>query len=536
MKRHREFLLFVFLLLMGELCAQKNQELIGGKVSYITSQHVYVRFNTTNNIQKGDTLYTESGQKLVPALIVNNLSSTSCVCTMIGERKFKTSDPVVARINKVITPVIQENLRVDKPKPLDTLADPIDAKTDVNESAKQNISGRIGISSYSAFSNSDVPSSQRMRYTLLLNAKNISDSPLSAETYISFVHRSRQWESIKANVFNGLKIYNLALKYQFSPNLTVWAGRKINPKIANMGAVDGVQAELKTHAFTFGILAGARPDYLDYSFDFSLLQYGMFVYHEPLLKKGVVQSTFAMVEQRNSGYIDRRFAYFQHYNALNKSVSFYGTAEFDVYKKVVEIETNTPRLSALYLSLRYKVSAPLWVSMSYSTRQNIIYYETYKNFIDRLLEEESRQGYQLQINYRPMKKLSLGVTGGYRFRKSDERPTKNLYSYASYSQIPGINTSATLSATFLETSYLNGSIYGLTFSRNIYKNKITSSLGYRYVDYRFSFSDFGQKQHLVEISMNCKLLQKLSCGIYYEVTFEKDNMLNRLNLQLVQRF
>ncbi|MCK7540347.1 MAG: hypothetical protein MZV63_60370 [Marinilabiliales bacterium] len=99
------------------------------------------------------------------------------------------------------------------------------------------------------------------------------------------------------------------------------------------------------------------------------------------------------------------------------------------------------------------------MSFSYSARKNVIYYETYKSFLDRLLDPDTWQGYMLQVNYTPVKKLSVGVTGSYRYMLQDPRRSKNLYGYVTYSQIPGIGISATLSVTLLATSYIEGNIY-----------------------------------------------------------------------------
>ena len=50
----------------------------------------------------------------------------------------------------------------------------------------------------------------------------------------------------------------------------------------------------------------------------------------------------------------------------------------------------------------------------------------------------STQGYMFQANYRPTKNLSIGANAGYRFSKLDPRPSKNLYSYVTYSNVPWI--------------------------------------------------------------------------------------------------
>jgi hypothetical protein len=251
-----------------------------------------------------------------------------------------------------------------------------------------------------------------------------------------------------------------------------------------------------------------------------------------------------LVEQRYSGKTDRRFAYLQHNNTIAGNLSFFGSAEVDMYRIVYDTventpkvkKDNTPRLSNLYVSLRYRIFKPLSVSLSYSARENIIYYETYKDIVARLLESETNKGYQFQVNYRPWSKLSLGATAGYRFQKNDPRDSKNLYSYVMFSDVPWIHVSATLSATLLESAYLKGNIYSLGFDKDLIAGKLSANLGYRYVDYMFSNTEEHLLQHMAEAGLNWRILKKLNMSLHYEGTLEPDYMYNMVYVNLSKSF
>jgi hypothetical protein len=60
--------------------SQEKDGPLRGSVSYVSSQNVYVRFTTTAGIEVGDTLFLEGGKDKVPALVVIQRSSISCVC------------------------------------------------------------------------------------------------------------------------------------------------------------------------------------------------------------------------------------------------------------------------------------------------------------------------------------------------------------------------------------------------------------------------------------------------------------------------
>lgn len=532
--------LLLFLMALS-LRGQTRGEAKEGSVSFITSQNVYVKFESTSTIQVGDTLFVLQDSKRIPALIVNNLSSISCVCSSISNLKLLVADKVSTQFK---LPEPKQPNTVAPTPPIQGLAsvpDTAKSKKEVSKELKQSISGRISVSSYSNFSSiSDL--SQRMQYSLSINARNIGDSKLSGEAYISFAHKLNEWDEVKANIFNGLKIYNLNFSYSINKNNTLWAGRKINNRISNVGAVDGIQYETKLKSFVAGFFAGTRPDYLDYSFNAKLLQYGAYLSHDVNTAKGNMQSTVAFVEQKNNGFTDRRFAYFQHSNALLTNLYFFGSVEFDLYKKVLNVQDSTftqdnrPSLSNVYVSLRYKIFKQLSVSLSYSTRQNVIYYETYKSFLEQLLAMASTQGYSLQLNYRPLKNLSVGVNGGYRYSKQDASPSKNLYTYATYSNIPGLNASATISTTLMQTPYLNGTIYSAGLSRDIIPGKLYGGLDYRYVKYKFMNAETPLVQNVGEINLTWRMMKKLSLSMNYEGTFEKGRNYDRVYVNLTQRF
>ena len=556
------------LAILVKLQGQTTAEELEGAVSFITSQNVYIKFKSTGQISIGDTLFTRLGDQMVPGLVVNSLSSISAVCTPLPGMQFQVSDKITVK-SRVKTapappPQILESKAAQPAEATLSESKPPDRqvktktgkknKTRTNQTAKnqlqtespggkpmevqQDIYGRLSVSSYSNFSNTPGGSSQRMRYSFSLNAKNIANTKLSGESYISFAHKSGEWGEIQDNIYNGLKIYNLSLNYEPTRYFRILIGRKINPRISNMGAIDGAQAEIKFKSLTLGLIAGSRPDYEDYSLNFSLFQYGTYLSHDLVTKKGSMQSTLAYAEQKNKGNTDRRFLYFQHSNTLVRNLNFFGTIEFNLYHydTVSESFQNNPNLSNLYLSLRYRIIKPLSISASYSSRQNIIYYETYKNYLDQVIDNEALKGLSVQVTYNPIRFLSVGVKGGYRYKKTDLQPSRNFYGYATYSRIPKIKVSSTLSVTLLETSYISGKIYSIGFSRDLLKNKLYCSLGYRYVDYKYFFSDYGEPQHLAEINLNWIIYKKLSFSANYEGTFEKAKQFTRLYVNLTQRF
>lgn len=536
------WILLVLLFIVTVLKGQSVKENISGQVSYVSTQNIYVKFKSTAGINAGDTLFSQAAGILVPKLIVKSLSSTSCVCSAISPGGFSVSDLLIAR---AVPSIKKEEKETDKDVVKEiTLTVPV-SDSSIVKGAKagltQKIRGSISLNSYTDLSNTVAKNSQRFRYTLSLDAGNIANSKFSFETYLSFKHKNGDWQAVKDNVFNALKIYSLAIRYDLNKTTQISLGRRINPRMSNIGAMDGVQFEKTLNKFIFGAVAGSRPDYITYGLDPKLLQFGAFAAYNNKSSAGFTETSLAFMQQMNNSKTDRRFIYLQHSNTLIKNVYFFSSLEADLFQGSTDTlnptaSKNSFSLTGLYASLSFRPVSALSFSGSYDARKNVIYYETYKTFVDRLLENEIRQGFRLQSSLRLTRDLNLGVQAGYRFLKSDPHPSRNLNAYLSYSQIPGVGITATLSATLLESAYLNGNIFSLNLSRDLLKGKVQTGLGYRYVDYAMPENSLNLLQHIGEANLSWQMFDKMSLSVSYEGTFEKKDRYDRVYFQIRKRF
>jgi hypothetical protein len=534
-------LIFIIISIGIDLAAQTGPEYLTGKVSFISSQNVYVKFTSTNGISAGDTLFKMSDGKPAPVLRVLNSSSTSCICTNISSAILVISDPIFARKKNLnVKPEGKSAAQVAKEEVIKKNIPAAETKQYTSDSPKQRIMGSISAAAYSDFSNTTAPNSTRFRYNLSLDARNIGNSKFSIESYISFTHKLHDWSVVKNDVLEALKIYDLAVKYDLNKNTRISLGRKINPLISSLGAMDGLQAETTIHKISIGALAGTRPDFTNYGFNKNLLQYGGYLALKTSSGSNFSETSLAIMQQTNSGKTDRRFLYFQHSSSPLKNIYFFSSFEFDLFKLKNDTLSNSPQntfnLTGLYVNLRYKMTKNLTLTGSYDSRKNVIYYETYKSFIDRIIETEMRQSLRLQVDYRITSNMTFGVQSGYRFLKSDPHPSRNVYGYINYYQIPGLNISVNLSGTYLESSYINSKILGGTISRNFFGGKLYTEIGYRYVDYKYPESLLHTIQSVPEMNISWQLARKMSFSLYYEGTLEKQDRYDRFYLQVIKRF
>lgn len=514
------------------------QQLETGAVSYVTAQHVYVKFATTKGIAVGDTLFLKKGNVLTPALVVANKSSISCVCTPLPGVSVQPKDAISAKQTAdtgLVPPAKPEPQKPPAPVPAAKLEPENRKPAPASVTPKQRIRARVSAASYSNIS--DRGQTTRMRYAFVFNGEHLNDSKFSTNAYVTFRHTLGEWSAVQDNLNNALKVYGLSATYHFNETTSLSAGRGINPKITNLGAVDGLQFETGFGHFYTGVLAGARPNLFDYSFDADLLQAGAYVGFGSKAHERHHQSTLGVVEQRNKSAVDRRFVYFQHSDELLENLNLFGSMEMDLYQLVNSEASMQPSLTNLFASLRYRFSRNWNLSLSYDNRKNIIYYESYKTYLDQLIDQETRQGLRLGMNMRPAKWLSCGLTGSWRFQKSKANDAKNLNSYLNFNRIPLLKASATLTANYLQSGYLNGTTFGLRLMKDIFKGKLNLELSYRRVDYTFPFYGYSTNQNIVGGSLTWSIFKKLGFYVFVENTFDSQgNDYLLVNTKLMQRF
>lgn len=526
-------LLLVLIIIAVSLFSQNNENINKGNISFISSQHVYVQFASTEGILTGDTLYLLQNNKLRPVLTVSSLSSISCACKPVGIQNLSASMEIVAY--KKLVPAIPEVLVQNSREAIAVTDETINTIAKQNEEKeKTKITGRLSASSYTVASNDSNNSlSQRFRYNLSLTATRIANTGLSAETYMSFTHKT----GLTSSFYDAFKVYSLAVNYDFNESTKLSLGRKINPSMANIGAVDGLQFEHKGKTLSFGALVGSRPDVYNYSFNPLYMQYGAYIGYQLKKEHAVMQTSVGIFNQTNNWITDRRFAYIQHSNSLLRNLDFFGSMEIDLYGKVNDQLTTKIDLTSTYLSLRYRPLKNLSTSLIYDARKNVYYYETFKSYVDSVLDKETRQGFRLQASYRPFSKLTWGGFGGFRMATSKSAASLNGNTYLTYSQLPFIDASFTIDATILKSDYLDGKIYGASLSRDFMKGKLFAEASYRYVDYTFTRTTSALQQNIGELSLSWRLAKKLILSANFEGAMDTNSNLDgRLFINLTQRF
>jgi hypothetical protein len=506
-----------------------------GTVTFISAQYIYVKFNDMSGIGQGDTLFIKKGNDLIPELIIEHISTSSSACIRINNHEFKVTEKVIARVEVQINETRVTEVDLLPEVKLDNSQVTNSNFISRKPKDKSGLSGRFSIQSYSNFSNSvSSPDYQRWRYTLSLAADRISGTGLSFSSYINFNYRADNWSKVTFDIWQSLKIYDLALKYSADNSFNVTAGRSRNRKISNIGSIDGLQTEKSFGKFFAGVVVGSRPEFADLSVNMKLFEFGGYFGRTDTSSNGLMENNIAFMQQTNDFKTDRRFIYLQHSNNFLANTSFFISSEIDLYKKILGVESNELTLTGLFLSARYSPVRLFSASVSYDARKRVVYYETYKNFIDSLFENETRQGLNARTTFRLMNNLFIGLSGGYRFVLKDIKPTRNFGGHISYSAIPFIESSLSFNYTKLITNYTEGTTAGIRISRNLFNNKFDLSLGYRRSEYKFAVNKL--LQNSISADLSGRVLNHLSMSLGYEGIFMKKQTSGRVLINLTAKF
>ena len=470
--------LIVVFLVFDMASAQNTTQTITGTVSFVTSNNVYVKFDNTEAIELNKTLRVNG----VECLQVTEKSSTSLVCTVLNDCTPQKGDVVSYTYTETVeeAPPIVEPTIDEEPIPVVPQEPQITQKIEEKNPSlyEENIRGRISFASYNTFS--DVREDRsRIRTRFSLDAMHIDDSKFSVQSFLTYRTINNGGDRGRDNIFN---VYNLNVRYDALPDLSGTLGRFINPKTSSLGAVDGLMVEKYFDNIYVGAVAGFRPDFENYGFNSDLLQYGAYAGIETNTKDFFSQTTLGAMEQTNAGATDRRFIYFQHNSTIASDFNVFSSAELDIFGNA----GNSTRLTNLYLSGRYRFSRAANLMVSYDSRKQIIYYETYDSLIDQLLDEDlARQGLRARLNVRPYKLLWIGLSYSKRFQNNSDNKSDNIYAYASLTRIPTIGGRLSLTYNNNTSNYLKSSIIAARYGREFFNNKLSGDFYFRLADYTY---------------------------------------------------
>ncbi|MDW3192919.1 MAG: hypothetical protein R8G66_11160 [Cytophagales bacterium] len=513
------YLLVLLAILLPTLSFSQSGKTQTGMVSYVTSTRVYVKFDNTQTIQKGDTLYSFQDNKLVPAAVVGQKSSLSIVATSIAEQKLSKGDLLQFNGKNLKT----KDTNVPEKKILVRKKDPI----------RGSISAGSNVQASSA---TDFDARNLARVRLRMN--EINDSRFSLSTHLIYRQNLEASEDTIYQSPGLFNVYNLFLKYEKEDDYSIGVGRKINRRVASLGMIDGVHLEKQLGSFHVGGIAGFRSNFQNNGFNTNMPQMGGYLGVSHQGKENSFDFTVGLLEQKNGNAIDRRYVYVQGTASLGYGFSLFSSAEMDLYTLNSDLTQGGNRLTNFHISANYRLNKMVRFSANYDTRKQIIFYETFQTNLERLIaDDEARQGIRARVTIRPFKRVTLGAAYGKRYQNNMANASDNYNLFGSIRNMPVIGGVISANLNVNQSNYLNSVSTTLRHSRYYFRTKVSASTYLRSVAYSHNPErDVTILQQFAGTQFNYFFGDKFSLGGLIEFSLRQSEYKNRFNIQLTKRF
>ncbi|MFA6981104.1 MAG: hypothetical protein WC209_17395 [Ignavibacteriaceae bacterium] len=526
--------IILLLIVCSTVLFAQNEQKIVGTVTYISSQNFYARFENTNSISVGDTIYlSETGTQVG---IIKYLSSQSAACSYLSTTGIDINAQVYILLDKkdVDNQTTNRNTDVNDP----SLWNDLNSVKTMNAAAENNfdLSGRVSVRSFTNYTTTTTHAqNQYWRYGLSLRSNQVYVKNLEFQSSATYGYRSDNWKN-SGSVWNNLKVYDFFFSYKPAESFNIQAGRIRNQNLYSLSAFDGVLFDYSFSKFTIGTFVGSHPDWQNMGVNIKLMQYGAFLSREDSLGKLQMSNNLSFANQTNSGKTDRRFLYFLHRTRLT-NFSFALSSEFDLYEVAMHSAKSVFKPTSIYVSTVYRFDKKLSFDLSYDARKIIYYFESFKSTIDSILDSRMRQGVRLGAYYQWSRTLSVGLNGGFAKQNDDVHPSFNGGTSVSFSELTKLNFIVIADFTYLQSNYLNGFSYGVKVNKNFLTNYLNAGVGFRRVDYLFArnTSD-GIGQNIVDADLRWMMFKSLYFNIVYEFVSEKRITSNRIFVGISQSF
>jgi len=113
---------------------------------------------------------------------------------------------------------------------------------------------------------------------------------------------------------------------------------------------------------------------------------------------------------------------------------------------------------------------------------------------------------------------------------------KNFNGYLTYSQVPALDISTTVSYSNLISSYVDGAIYGIRLSKYLSFIDYSLSVSYTKVKYNYLSSISKLNQNNLSVDLSGRIMEQLYLSCSYEGVFEAQMNYSRVLIDLSLRF
>ncbi len=351
-----------------------------GKITYITSELVYVDIGSNNNGALGDTLQVLRLNQDLGLLVITNLSTRHSVCvSLVPTGIYQIGDNVILQKQK---PVISLPPQVTVPEMSAQSDDP------VQQSPNLLHKGKLGL----RLSRSGSSGSHPLRMVSAANYSLQSDTPipLRFNLYGNRNLSSGSWNIYQAQVRIG----------KVGDRFYGQAGRVYSSGLAAIGPTDGVNFSVQWNRnYSSGLIAGVQPLPGNFKFSSETKKFGLYGSHKIRKQHYLLSQNLALIGQYYHGGVDREFMVY-HLNWSSRQLiylSFQQSVDFDRKDNIESRELF--EWTSSQVSLRLRPVSNISFSSRFSSRRSPVYRSIYSDPIDSLFTVEMRTGWYNSLRW-----------------------------------------------------------------------------------------------------------------------------------------
>jgi hypothetical protein len=503
------------------------------RVSYISSENIYLDSGTSAGLEIGTVLVIRTNQKITSKFEVIYVAQNSASCKIItSDGKIKAGN--VAEI-------------FSRPSKNDTLAativsgaiteSPTAKNKSDNKSTTSRIRGYLGLQWYSFHDKSE----NEYNYTqpairFKISGTGLMNNNLGFEIKLRARYYNRSNRTPTDEWRNRIYLFRLYYQNPASP-VQISVGRIISNNISGAGYLDGLYFNHNLTAnWYWGLMAGFKPDWQFSKFQTDEKKYGLFFGYQSKPNSEIrFDASLAANGEYHGSTVSREFLFIRSSLIHQRNWNIYHSMEIEInrdWRK--ERVGNTVSLSSLYISGQANLSNQISARLSYDNRRNYYRYE-YMSLADSLFDDAFRQGLRLFIHYNPVKNIRLSLDGGLRKREDDSQTT---YSYGAGLRVPKFFVKS-LSFTTRIASFSNIYTRGINYSfflRQRFYSSLFLGVDYGAHYYNQILNNQRYNSQWVRLNINFDLLTFLSMSGFYEYDFGDDHSGHRIFAELGYRF
>lgn len=449
-------LLFSCLLTAGAAAAGGSARLLG-KVTYVSSEGVYIDAGRDAGLAIGDTLQIQRAGSIIATVVVSNISSRSAAAVVLEQTEaVKAGDDTYGQVPSPAPASGQKGRRSAEPEP-----EPEPEPTSRPQRGAR-LRGDISISN---FLHHDLTETDRSWTRPGLATRLTIEDIGSAGLRFELRHRTRLYHRSRTS-YDGQdtdewshQVYEFGLFHDGGEVSSEWGvGRVLAPYVRGVGFIDGAYfAQSLDDSYKIGFAAGTSPDHEDSGLDFDRRKLGAFVAYETgdyRASRLTLSAAFSTEYEKST--VSRDFLYLQGTFAKYRRLTMYHSVEIDLnrdwrYDRSGDRLTFTNYLGSATLTVHRSTR----LFFSYDTRKNIRYYET-RETPDSLFDDRTNRGVRGGLNVRLNDRVSVRASGGIRFRDdSFDDPVTGSFSVR-LNRFPGPRHSLAMYLTCVKTQFTTG--------------------------------------------------------------------------------